>query len=246
MKINQHILSLPPYISTQWSNIRALHMKGALLVVSLYDGDAVAIPGLSPEVINEIFMAHGMHLESKINEQPPLSSQEKNFQGKMPANPFAQTIVFGDQNMEQAFRFGVGLEGFASALHHNPAQMNAPDLPKLVLDKIAAIAKIVAPEDANLLPKAEPHCNCVHCQIARAMTLQTENASFLEDEEKEEPISERDLAFQQWNIEQSGDKLYTVMNRLDTTEKYSVYLGHPVGCTCGREGCEHILAVLKS
>ena len=47
-------------------------------------------------------------------------------------------------------------------------------------------------------------------------------------------------------ITQTGDKLFTVVNKLDPQENYHVYLGHPVGCTCGKQGCEHILVVLKS
>ena len=43
-----------------------------------------------------------------------------------------------------------------------------------------------------------------------------------------------------------NDKLFTVINKLDQQEKYNVFLGEPVGCTCGKQGCEHMLAVLKS
>ena len=236
MKINEKILSLPPYLSTPWSNVRALHMKGALLVVSLHDGDTVAIPGLSPHLIETIFSAHAAYFEKEIIEKAP------SVENSLSNNPFSQAFFLGDQNSDQSVRFGVGLEGMASALQHNPSQMHAPDLPKPILDKIAAIAKIVAPEDINALPKPEPHCNCIHCQIARTITQSAAHSP----EEIEETVAPEELNFQQWDIAQSGEKLYTVVNRLDTNEKYSVYLGHPVGCTCGKSGCEHILAVLKS
>lgn len=240
MKINKNILSLPPYLSTPWSNVRTIHMKGAIMVISLLDGDTVSIPGLSSNLIESIFLAHAEHLEKGFEQKH--SNVENTTNAKL-SNPFSQPLFMGDQNSEQTIRFGVGLEGVASALQHNPAQMHAPDLPKQILDKISAIAKIVAPEDINALPKPEPHCNCAHCQIARAIIL---NAAQKQDEEVEEAVSEQDLNFQQWEITQSGDKLFNVVNRLDSTEKYSVYLGHPVGCTCGKSGCEHILAVLKS
>jgi hypothetical protein len=250
MKINDKMLSLPPYLSTPWSNVRTIHMKGSNLIISLHDGDTVAIPGLSQPLIDAIFSLHAAYLEREINEQSSLleNPQQK---ANIPINqPWSQAFLLGDQNADQSIRFGVGLEGMASALQHNSAQMYAPDLPKPILDKIAAIAKIVAPEDVNALPKAEPHCNCVHCQIARAITQaahpEAENITASPKEELEEKVSAEDLNFQQWEISQSGEKLYTVINRLDTNEKYSVYLGHPVGCTCGRTGCEHILAVLKS
>ena len=68
----------------------------------------------------------------------------------------------------------------------------------------------------------------------------------INEREVEEDVRDDELQFEQWSISSAGDKLYNVVNRLDEQEKYRVYLGHPVGCTCGREGCEHILAVLKS
>lgn len=244
MKINQNILSVPPYLSTPWGNVRAIHMKGSLLVVALIDGDTISIPNLSPQIIDSIFDAHAAYLEREINQQLQHSPSSE-MQNMKLNNPIAQAFLLGDQNADQSIRFGVGLEGVASALQHNSLQMNAPDLPKPILDKIAAIAKIVAPDDINALPKPEPHCNCVHCQIARAISQAILHQSTA-IEEIEETITPEDLNFQQWDIIQTGDKLFAVSNRLDTTEKYSVYLGHPVGCTCGKSGCEHILAVLKS
>ena len=127
--------------------------------------------------------------------------------------------------------------------------MNAPDLPAEILEKIASIAKIIAPEDQNSLPKSEPHCNCFYCQVSRAIQaglIHHEAGAKPQEEPNEEPISDEDLSFQQWDILQASDNLYTVINRLDTQEKYNVFLGQPVGCTCGKLACEHILAVLKS
>jgi hypothetical protein len=36
------------------------------------------------------------------------------------------------------------------------------------------------------------------------------------------------------------------MNPLDHKEHYNVFLGDPIGCSCGNNNCEHIQAVLKS
>ena len=105
-----------------------------------------------------------------------------------------------------------------------------------------AIAKIISPSEELLLPKSEPGCNCFFCQIARAL-----NPELSSSHTTDEPaIADEELQFQQWDIKQTGEKLYSVINRLDEHEKYNVYLGHPIGCTCGKQGCEHILAVLKS
>lgn len=229
MKINKKILSIPPYISTSWDHVLALKMKESDLVVCLTDGHTIEIPGLKSEIVEAIFFCHASYLES----------QERRQQGK------PHPLNFGENESESPFRFGFGtMDALGSSLQHNPAQANAPDLPKEVISKITAIAKIVAPDNSIEIPKPEADCNCIHCQIARA--IQMGASGQLEQQSEEEEIKPEDLQFQQWDIEQSGDKLYTVINRLDQKERYSVYLGHPVGCTCGKQGCEHILAVLKS
>jgi hypothetical protein len=102
--------------------------------------------------------------------------------------------------------------------------------------------KIIASEDALQMLKSESHCNCIHCQIAKSFNQSSQHP----EQHIDEDITEDDLRFQQWDITQTGDKMFTVVNRLDNREKYNVYLGQPVGCTCGKTGCEHILAVLKS
>lgn len=233
IKINEKILSIPPYISTSWSNITALHMKGGVLVVTLKDADTLHIPGLSSDQIHSIFQYHAAYLEK---EQFSLTNRNEEL---------AKFKRFMEQTEEPAIRlaFGSSLEGLNTFTQHNPAQADAPDLPVEVLQKISAIAKIIAPADELILPRAELGCNCFHCQIARVLNPIT--VSLVEEQEEEE-VSLEELQFQQWAITQTGDHLFSVTNRLDENEKYNVYLGHPVGCTCGEEGCDHILAVLKS
>ena len=92
-------------------------------------------------------------------------------------------------------------------------------------------------ETLDQLPAGEPKCNCYFCQIMNRV----HHELFLEQE-----VLEADLKFRDWTITETGDKLFSVENPLDSSEKHSVYLGHPVGCSCGNEGCEHIIAVLKS
>jgi hypothetical protein len=76
--------------------------------------------------------------------------------------------------------------------------------------------------------------------IAQAFNLpQTEDP-------QEEEIPDNELTFRDWDIRQTGDKLYTVTSRLDTSEQYNVFLGNPLGCTCGHDHCEHIKSVLES
>lgn len=229
INITDKVLSISPYVSTHWSRIAALHMKGGVLAVTLIDGDTIHVPGLSPETIDLIFQYHAEYLQKE--EKPSLPTQ-----GVM----FPRMIEQANEPSVR-FAFGDNPESIGSMMQHNPALRDAPDLPADVLQKIGAITRILAPTSEAILPVPEANCNCFHCQIARVVNP---SANLPVEEHEEVQLSELD--FQQWTIEQTGDRLYLVTNRLDDHEKYSVFLGEPVGCTCGKAGCEHILAVLKS
>lgn len=233
MKINQKILNIPPYISTSWSHVKSLHMAGTALVVTLIDGATVVIPNLDRIALEAIFNTHATIIE----------------QGQLEDQNLQHTDMFpNEQRLDIPFRIGVGsLEEFGAALQHNPSQAATPDIPNEILEKIIAITKIVTPEGITL-PKPEAHCNCVHCQIARGMegAIAEVPVGQLKDAQAEEIITDADLHFQQWQIIHNGSQMYTVINKLDTLERYNVFLGEPIGCTCGKIGCEHIVAVLKS
>lgn len=234
IKITDKVLSIPPYISTSWTHISAIHMKAGVLAVTLLDGDTLHIPNLTTEEINLIFQCHAAFLEKEFI---PLSSTDS---AKMNLE-LMKLKGLVDQG-EPSIRFAFGTpDGIGNMLQHNAEQANAPDLPPDVLQKIVAISKIIAPPEELALPKAEQNCNCFYCQIARVINPNVEMSS-----SEELDVNEDELQFQQWSIIQTGDKLFTVVNRLDTHEKYNVFLGQPIGCTCGKDGCEHILAVLKS
>lgn len=245
MKINNKILFIPPYISTTWNNIRTLSLKDNRLTVSLANDSIVEIPNLDTEHLELIYNTHANFIENQPTpHQEHLSFSRLPFANATPLfNKVTPTLE------DPSLSFGLGtFDSLGSALHHNESQSHMPDLPKEILSKISAIAKIVAPEDGQSLPKPELHCNCTHCQIARAVQdgLGIEINEIKQPLTIEEEVDDRDLNFQQWDIQQTGEKLFSVCHRLDSNDKYSVYLGHPVGCTCGKEGCEHILAVLKS
>lgn len=219
-KFNTHVLSLPPYLSTSWKNVISLQVAmkpyGTVLLVELVSGGRVEVPHLDRETIEQVFKAHAEHLEKENGNK----------------------LV---TNFSLPFPFP-GLEQMTSIIQHNPEQSDSPDLPPELLEKIAGTLQTMGINDPNALPKAEPHCNCNYCQIARA-ALDTIGIS---QPAKEEEISEEDLRFKNWDIQQQADKLYQVANPLDKKETYSVFLGEPIGCTCGNKNCEHIQAVLRS
>lgn len=230
MKINPKYLSLPPYISTSWKNVVALYVRESILFVSMIDGEMIEIPDLKSELLEIVFTAHSAYLEYEIAREH--FETKKEFLAP-------QSMLAAESGGETPFRFGFStLDGFGSALQHNPSQANAPDIPQDILHKISSIAKIVSPESGNF-PQPEPHCNCMFCQVAKALHAEQQQPQVAH----EEMISDEDLKFQDWRITPTGDKMFDVSNE---SEKYSVFLGEPVGCTCGQPGCVHILAVLKS
>ncbi len=250
MKINDRILSIPPYISTIWHNVYSLHMKENVLIITLMEGEPIHIPNLPGAVIEKIFDAHAQFVEVNHEEESRLLGQLPGVESLLPEpkSPFqSQNLAHMPPEAPLRFDFGA-LDNMGSAMQHNPAQAAMPELPKEILNKIAAISQIIAPEDAAALPQPIAHCNCVFCQVARAIHKGKPLEESHEEPvaEHEESVADEELKFQQWEIAQIGDKLFSVINKLDQSEKYSVYLGHPVGCTCGKQGCEHILAILQS
>lgn len=227
MKITSLILSIPPYLSTTWKNISSLHIAGNgplyTLVVLLEDRAEVEIPHLTKEAINQIFEAHARYIEEAEETAPKNTPEIAPFTFSLPLKP--------NSAFEQLLE---------TSAQHNPEQANLPPLPIDVLKKITMIAKVFGFEDAAALNKPETGCNCIYCQVTRS--LQGEDPLLDPNEE----VSAEDLKFRDWEIRQTGDKFYCVTNPLDPNEQYNVFLGTPIGCTCGNKSCEHIRAVLTS
>ena len=117
--------------------------------------------------------------------------------------------------------------------HHDPNLKDSPDLPKELLEKVVGVARALG---GAVFADNQPHCNCPYCQIARAIL----------PAELEEQVSDDELHFREWDLKELRPDLYEVTNPLDPTESYQVFLGTPIGCTCGKSNCEHIRAVLNS
>lgn len=240
-KINQKILSIPPYISTSWKNINTLHMKeiegNPVLAIALHNGTSIDIPGLENSLIEEVFEAHSKYVEQETKE-PQVESLKTYEPSKESDVSFSFGLPFqmngGDTSLNPS-----------SFLEHNPSQADSPEMPPEVIQKITSITKALGMDMEQInIPKAEPHCNCPYCQIARV--IQAEGSEETPEESIEEEVSDEDLTFRDWDIKQEGDKLYIVSNPLNTEEHYQVYLGNPIGCTCGKKNCEHVRTVLNS
>lgn len=222
MIITPHILSIPPHLSTPWKNIAALRTipeKPGFFTLEaiLRQGGSVHIEHMDLPSLEAVFQAHARY-GSADDKPAPLE--------------IGPLLSFPVKPLEL---------GFGSVLQHNPAQANTPEIPKEILEKIASLGKTLDLENTNLLPKPEPNCNCPFCQIARTL-YPVESAAIA----IEENVADADLHFSNWKIEQKASQLYTVSNPEDLNEQYSVFLGDPLGCTCGSKNCEHIKAVLQS
>lgn len=226
MKINEKVLSIPPHISTSWKNISSIQMNSENNIeIILNTGIKVTIPDLTNDQLEKIFEFHAKSLEKSNN--PILD------------NPFGI-------DMNNAGMVLSGMENFTGMMQHDPSQSNGPNLPIEILSKISEMGKAMGIDVETFnIPEGEPNCNCPYCQISRAVHGINNN---IPDTEKDidQEVTKEELTFREWNIEQKNDKLYEVTNPFDQNEKYSVYLGDPIGCTCGKNNCEHILAVLKS
>lgn len=247
MRIDKYLFSIPPYLITAWENVVALTHEDEDLIVLLVDGSRVRVPDLKAEDKNQIFSIfedvltqaeqdarEEAFLELPSTDKPSIDS---------PLGGLEQLAKLPGMDSPLRFAFGPGV-GFQSAVQHDSSQMNAPDLPAELLEKVAGLAKVFGAEELEELPKAEPHCNCVHCQLMRTIAGEERQEESIEVPEEE--VTDEDLRFRTWDIEQSDDKLFIVSNPLDHNERYTVYLGDEIGCTCGEKDCDHLRSVLLS
>ena len=201
-------------------NISSLQLRdGGLLSINLYDGSHIEIPNLDQGSIDAIFEAHARYTDEQPHSllSSPLDS------------PYTFTLPFISEG-----------GGTIPSMSHNPEQANLAPLPPQVIEKIANVTRALGLGDMFQLAQTEPHCNCFYCQVTRSMNSQNENGA------EEETVIDADLQFRSWDVKEMGEKLYLVANPLDSNEHYNVFLGDPLGCTCGQKNCEHLRAVLNT
>ncbi len=232
MLINREVLSLPPYISTSWGHIKALYMLEETLVVCLTDGILIKIPNLPTSILEKIFEMHSVYLTEQTQQ---ITNRQR--KGELE----------GLSRLEIPFRIGLGsIENMMmTALQHNQAQADMPDMPPEILSKITSIARAITPDDVAQFPKPEPHCNCMFCQLARAMHGMTVDKQ--PEKIPEKPVEKEEPPASPWVVHQHQENCYHVHHKESPNEIYNVFLGEgQVGCNCGKHGCDHILAVLRS
>ncbi len=233
MKINSKILHIPPYISTTWDNVSGIFMdeRSGVFHITLHSGARVSIPNLAGSIIEEAFKAHAEYVEQF---EPKANGSA--LKGAFPLGSLGKSPI----SLEN-------LGAFTGMMQHDPSQSEAPDLPREILDRVSHVAKALGlDQGAFETPEGEPHCNCPFCQIANVLHGTSSRVGEVNGQTIEEEIPDTELKFREWDIKQVADKLYDVTNPLEKSEHYQVYLGQPLGCTCGKNNCAHIIAVLNS
>ena len=236
MKITDTIISIPPYISTTWDNVQSLHMENSDIIFALKDGKSIRIPHLTSQVVEQIYSAHVHFLEAHTG---------------LPSSP-SQPLQKAPFSLEQIlpFRLNVGsTDAMGQVLQHNPAFSGLQSMPEEAVDKISMLSKIIPADEIRAMAEPEINCNCMYCQIVRILkkTLEPKKENLPDHlAGGEDKISEEELRFEQWIVEPQQDNVYKVTNKLDPQEQYTVRLSDPIGCSCGKPNCEHIVAVLRS
>jgi hypothetical protein len=219
MRITPKRLNISPYVSTSWDSISTLHAVEAAGIFTLHLILKDGHEIVVPNLDREaIDLIFSAH--AKYIEAPLEGSQKKVFLGDIPLNLKSSPS-----------------EGPATfnAVEHNPDQADFPPLPPTILEKLTNIALAFGKEALQSLPKAVRGCHCIYCQLMHAIFG-----------EEEEEVALEDLRFRDWEVEEMAEKLYVVKNPIEPNEYYNVYLGEPLGCTCGCKNCEHIRAVLST
>ncbi len=229
MKVNSKILSIPPYISSSWENISSLHIenKGDMktLVIHLVQGAKLEIPGLNPSSLFQIFQSHEQYLEETQKAQ-------------------------GEKAPDSSFSFGIPLtlssEGFQQLIEllQDPHQPSSIEFPDKLIEKVFEMMKSAGLDKKWVEAEGELLNHPLYEQLKKMFEGDKNEGQDLNLVEEE--ISDDDLRFKDWDIQQISKQLYKVTNPLDLNEEYQVYLGSPIGCTCGHLNCEHIKSVLKS
>ncbi len=244
IKMTSKLLSIPPYLSTNWGEVSALQIAQdehgfPVLLVTLKHGEEVAIPNLPSPMLAAAFELHARSLEKQAEVPLPVNNPFEMFFNMLNTPLDLPPPLF--QALARNESVSSDLHGAVDVqLKHAPELSQTPDLPEALTTKMREMAEMSGEALKKRFIPIEG-CNCPHCQVGRLFGA-TDTPATQEDE----PVSDADLTFREWDIQSVGERLYRVSHPLDKEESYHVFLGTPVGCTCGEQGCVHLHAVLRS
>ncbi len=252
-KIPKHF-SIPLRFSANWSDVTAISFDNDELKICLNSGQEVFFKDLDLKTVDNIFKQHSKYISSLENQEASekQTPQKKSNEAPSPTEQTNQDHTFEvlQKGLKEVVSMTMKLGGSAigelgAILEHNPAHAELPPLPQDMAERMKVLSNIIPKEDLEAMNPPIEGCNCLYCQIQRIIRNES-SKTFETSPHEEDAVDDKELEFSEWQVTSIGDKLYSVVNKLDTNEEYRVFLGEPMGCTCGRPHCEHIVAVLRS
>ena len=243
------------------------------LHIAMVDGKTIKIPKIATSQTNKILEAFSCYLDTNKNTSHKNTSQNSTSDAKhnkkskdtseksdTKNNPFAAICnmlisvsqhIIPPRNKHTENLSTATIEAMAHPLKHVPSQSNTPNIPEELLYKLTDTLKILMAEGKSInIAPATKSCNCLHCQVSRQLTKDTQSSlwddNITQQDLGDDVDQEINLSFATWLVKKEKDCVYSVTNSENSNEKYSVYLGTPIGCTCGQSSCVHIQAVLRS
>lgn len=207
----------------------------------------MAIPNLPSSMQELLFSCHIEAIErtQKTDHHSPVLRQED-------LHAILNAVQTGIKEI-MALILKLGSSAISSVgkvLEHDPNNSHLPPIAEEMKKKILLLLNVVPKEDILAMPTPVLGCNCMYCQINRTLRegigIHESDLEENRDQENDDTVDEKDLEFSEWNVTPISEKLFLVRNKLDEHEEYRVFLGNPIGCTCGKANCEHIVAVLRS
>lgn len=239
VKVTDQLICIPPYISARWDQISYVesvnetNSESPILKLHLINGQIISIPNLDGSLVETIFREHQLYLETSFGKKA-LKEDNKLSSFVNVLQQLSKDVDIQILSSSNLFSSLLSANPLDTILQHIPEHKDHPDAPSEVLEKIVSILRMFPNGALSAQIKPERHCNCLHCQVGKLIL----------EEEQDNEVSQEDLSFREWDVTQDGEYLYIVTNPLNPEEQFSVYLGTPIGCTCGQTNCEHIRAVL--
>jgi len=229
MAVTKRMLHLPPYISTSWENVIALHMEqdedsdDPLLVVTLSGGVQICIPDLREEMVQDLFALHAQILTMSGAE----ASEE--------ALKFTGDFHFARNPWEPR-------EVLQMLMRHQPSLRDEPPMPQAIINKLQSIGQLL---DRDILKRLKPPlegCNCPFCQVHRAVLTDLYDDEVTAEELPTAPPEE--VHSGEWVIQSEDQSTFTVFAEHAPQTRFRVCLSDTISCTCGLPNCDHVKAVL--
>jgi hypothetical protein len=121
-------------------------------------------------------------------------------------------------------------------LEQDPQISDTTSLSDAVKIKLLSVLDQMIPQEHT---HAHPDsCSCAQCTLINFLSEKNQTP--------DEIVCDEDLQFATWIVDPLESQNYKLTHPYHPDETYFVCLNHPICCSCGQPGCEHIEHVLKT